>query len=216
MFCAEKVLAAYRGMREYEDIAGANSFFDCYHELAFHVTEGERIVLETESFFISIEVHGISKHPKTATIKEFEYDGEWLDPYIHILGDEDPPWVDYESTLFVGERLVEVENKSGYYLLYFDDFTLKVVPHALSEDDFPSLRNNNNWSYNYVLGTKHLLTQKCSCGGSGELLLDFVCDYVVRCNKCKQSTWAQMNAQDAIAEWNSGHIQCDLSDVTIE
>ena len=216
MFCEEKILAAYKGTREYEDIDGSNSFFDCYHDLAFHVTEGERIVLETESYFISIDVHGISKHAKTATIKEFEREGEWLDPYIHILDDEDPPWVDYESTLFVGERLKEVENKAGYYMLRFDDFNLKVIPHSLNEDDFPHLHNTNHWSYNHVLGADRLLTQKCSCGGNGELLLDFVCDYVVRCKSCKKSTWAQMNAQDAIEEWNGGHIQCDLSDITIE
>lgn len=80
MFCEEKIFAAYRGTREYEDIDGANSFFDYYHDLAFHVTEGERIALETESYFISIDVYGISKHAKSATIKEFEHEGEWLDP----------------------------------------------------------------------------------------------------------------------------------------
>ena len=91
----------------------------------------------------------------------------------------------------------EVENKAGYYMLRFDDFNLKVIPHTLNEDDFPHLHNTNHWSYNHVLGADRLLTQKCSCGGNGELLLDFVCDYVVRCKSCKKSTWAQMNAQDA-------------------
>ena len=216
MFCDEPIIAAYSGSREYDDISGANSFFDCYHDLAFHTTEGERIVLETKHYYISLGINGVTKHLKTSSIDEFAQEGEWLDPFIHTIEDGEPPWVDYESTLFVGERLHEVENKSDFYLLRFDDFNLKVVPHPLDEDDFPYLRNADHWSYNRVYGANRHLTKNCHCGGEGELLLDFVSDYVVRCKECKKSTWAQMNAKDAIEEWNDGHIQCDLSDITIE
>ena len=215
MFCEEKIIAAYHGKREDEDIDGANEFFDCYHDFAYHVTEGYRIVLETEHYYISLGVSGVSLYEKKGSIEEFEEDGEWLDPYIHIIDSEDVPWVDYESTLFVGERLLEIEEKDGFYLLYFDDFQLKLIPHALNEADFPWLDNKNH-SFYHVLGVERLITEKCACGGEGELLMDFVSDYLVCCKKCKKSTWAQINAQDAIEEWNGGYLNCDLSDITIE
>ncbi|MBR5270327.1 MAG: hypothetical protein IKU21_07480 [Anaerotignum sp.] len=216
MFCEEKIIAAYRGRREYDNIDGANDFFDCYHDLAYHVTEGYRIVLETENYYISLGISGAELCEKTGDIEEFEQAGEWLDSYIHIIDPEDVPWVDYEATLFVGERLLKVEEKDRFYLLHFDDFQLKLIPHALNEDDFPCLCNKDPWSYNYVLGVERLITEKCVCGGEGELLMDFVSDYLVRCKKCKKSTWAQMNVQDAIEEWNGGFLNCDTSDVTIE
>ena len=216
MFCDEEVIAAYCGTREYDDIDGANAFLDCYHDLAYHVTEGERIVLETANYYISLSARGIEKHPKTVTIEEFAQDGEWLDPYIHTFDDDDPPWVNYESTLFVGERLHRVEEKSGYYLLHFDDFDLKVVPHALNEDDFPSLHNSDFMSYNYVLGAERYIKKKCSCGGNGKLLIDVDCDYLVRCEKCKKATLAYENAPGAFEDWNTGHIRWDASDITIE
>ena len=215
IFCDEPIIAGYYGSREYDDIDVDNAWFDCYHDLAYHVTEGYRMVLETEHFYISLGHDGVTKHLKICSIEDFEQDGEWLDPFIHDLEDE-LPWVDYQSTFFVGERLLDVKKINNYFLLTFDDFQLKVIPHELKEDDFPYLNNKNHWSYNYVLGAERHLTSKCTCGGEGELLLDFVSDYVVRCKNCKKSTWAEMVAEDAIKEWNAGHIQCDLLDITIE
>lgn len=217
LFCYEPIIAAYEGSREYDDIQDANAFFDCYHDLAYHVTQGYRIVLETSHYFISMGASGVSLSDKTATIKEIEEPGEWLDPFIHTdLGEDDPPWVDYESTLFVGERLTKVEKQEGFFLLSFDHFQLKLIPHDLGKDDVPSLSNKDHWSYNHVYGCERLLTKKCECGGSGELLLDFVSDYVVRCKDCKKSTWAGMNAIDAIEDWNAGELHCDLKDIVIE
>jgi hypothetical protein len=216
IFCDEPIIACYNGRREYDDIDGDNAWFDVFHDIAYHVTEGHRIVLETEHFYISLSHGEVTKTDKTCTIKEFEQDGEWLDPFVHDLEDDDLPWVEYESTLFVGERVLDVQNVGDYYLITFDDFELKLIPHKLHDDDFPSLRTSDHWSYNYVLGAERHLTSKCNCGGEGELLLDFVSDYVVRCKKCKHSTYAQMIAKDAIDEWNAGHIQCDLSDIVIE
>ena len=215
MFCNEKIIAAYEGRREYDDIAGADSYFDCYHDLAYHVTEGKCIVLETEHYYISLDVHGVSKCTKTTSIKDFEKPGEWLEPFIHTFDDGSYPWVDYESTLFVGERLLQIENKPGFYLLHFDDFDLKIVPHALGERVSQWRDYSDHGAYFHVYGAERHIKNKCPCGGEGELLLDFVSDYVVRCKACKKSTWAQMNAQDAIEEWNRGQIQCDLSDIRI-
>lgn len=217
IFCAEPVIAAFEGSREYADIKNANAFLDCYHDLAYHVTLGYRIVLETEHYFISLGALGVSLSDKTESIKEFMEPGEWLDPFIQTnLEENGHPWVDYESTLFVGERLRKVEKLDGLYVLDFDHFQLKLVPHDLDKDDFPSLWKNDHWSYNHVYGCERFLKKKCECGGTGELLLDFVSDYVVRCNNCKKSTWAAMNAIDAIEDWNAGELYCDLQKITIE
>ena len=215
LFCDEPIVAAYEGSRENRDIKGSNAFFDCYHDLAYHVTEGYRIILETAHHYISLDVQGVTLHEKTDSIKDFEQSGEWIEPYVHVDAVE-TPWVDYESTLFVGQKLKSVERMENHFLLSFDDFSLKLVPHALNEKDFPSLCNKEHWSYNHILGAERHLARKCDCGGEGELLLDFVSDYVVRCKQCKKSTWANMIAQDAIEEWNSGQLECDLSEIVIE
>ena len=49
MFCDEPIIRVYLGQDEYDSIDGADAFLDCYHDLAYHVTEGYRIVLETEN-----------------------------------------------------------------------------------------------------------------------------------------------------------------------
>lgn len=217
LFCDEPILAVYEGSNKYDYVDGTNAYFDVFHDIAYHVTEGYRIVLETENFYISLGHDGVIKTKKECSIEEFAQKDEWLDSCIHDLGEGESPWVDYESTLFVGERLLDVQHVNNCYFLTFDDFQMKLVPYKLHDDNFPpSLRNENHWSYNHVLGAERYLTAKCHCGGAGELLLDFVSDFVVRCKKCKNSTYAEMIAENAIKEWNEGHIQCDLSDITIE
>ena len=213
IFCDEIIVAAYRGTGKYDDMDDAASFLDCYHDLAYHVTKGERIVLETEHFYISLDSDGVSKSKKTSAIKEFERPGEWLDSFIHPI-DGEPDWVDYEATLFIGERLLQVEMIETYYLLKFDNFKLKIIPHIHSKE-VPGLDNDNS-SYFYVYGAERHIIRKCGCGGEGELVLDFVSDYIVRCKKCKKSTWAQMNARDAIEEWNDGYTLCDASEIVIK
>ncbi len=203
MFCEEPVIAVYEG---YQDIENANDFLDCYHDLAYHVTSGCRIVLETLNHYISLGVNGVDLSSKTCSIKEYAEPGECLDPFVHISDYGKPLWIYYESTLFVGERLLDVEAKSDCYHLTFDHFSLKIIPHNLEADDVPSLVKRDHWSYNHVFSCEHLLNKKCSCGGTGELLLDFVSDYVVRCNKCYKSTRASMCAVDAIKDWNDGEL----------
>lgn len=216
IFCDEPIIAGYYGRREYENLDGEDSFFDCYHDLAYHVTHGYRMILETENFYISISADGVLKEKKMVSIDAYEKPDECIEPFIISFDDGMLPWVEYESTLFVGERLLEVEKNDKGFALTFDDFVLKVIPHHLHDSDFPSHCNKNHWSYNHVLGSERHLKRICDCGGEGELLLDFVSDYVVGCKKCKKSTWAQMIAQNAIDEWNSGNLNCDLSEITIE
>ena len=213
MFCDEKILKVYMGVEEDDDVYNHNAFLDCYHDIAYHCTEGYRIVLETENYAISLSSKGVVKERKEELC---ENAGEWLQNGIETIEEDEPPWVHFETTLFVGERLLSVIRQNNIYLVQFDDFNLKLIPH-LDGDSIEGLHNKNHWSCNYVLGCERHLKKKCPyCDGDGEILLDFVSDYVVRCKKCKHSTYAGMNLIDAITDWNNSAVQCDLSDITIE
>lgn len=212
MFCDEPVIHVYLGCDEYELVISENSFLDCYHDLAYHVTEGYRIVLETENWFISLDVNGVSKEPKSTFI---ERPGEWLQDGIESMYPDDIPYTHFETTLFVGERLHKVSKIKNIFLCDFGDFTFKVIPYELGTMN-KSLCNNDPCSYNFVLGCERHLTGKCDCGGDGEILMDFVADYIVRCKNCKKATWANMELQSAIRDWNNGELHCVLDDITIE
>ena len=188
MFCDEPIIRIYLGRDEYERREGANSLFDCYHELAYHVTEGYRIVLETENWAITLDVNGVSKEPIASLC---ERPGEWLQDTVEQMYPDDRVFVHRENTLFIGERLCGVSKEDGNFICKFDHFTFKVVPYELGTMNEP-LRRKNHWSYNHVLGCDRHLMRKCSCGGEGEILMDFVSDYLVRCKECKKSTWAIM------------------------
>ena len=211
VFCDEKIIAVYLGQNEYHDIDGANCWFDIYHDIAFHTTEGYRLLLETDSYMISLGADGVTFTNKDE-FKPVEH--EWLEEYVHNL--EDEVIVNFETTLFVDQRISSVNKTEGFYLIRFDDFSLKMYVYELGKMD-KSLRNSDHWSYNNVLGFDRFIKAKCPlCGGDGEILLDFVCDYVVRCKSCKKSTCAEMQIRHAIENWNNGEVGCDLSDITIE
>ena len=213
MFCDEKILKVYMGVVEDDDVYSHNAFLDCYHDIAYHCTEGYRIVLETENYAISLSSKGVTKERKEELC---ENTGEWLQNGIELFEEDEPPWVHFETTLFVGERVLFVIQQDSIYLVQFDDFTLKLIPHSNGES-INGLHNQDHWSYNYVLGCNRHLKRKCPhCGADGEILLDFVSDYIVRCKKCKKSTWAAMNLIDAIEDWNNGELNCIIDDVQIE
>ena len=211
VFCDEKIIAVYLGQNEYHDIDGANCWFDIYHDIAFHTTEGYRLLLETDSYMISLGADGVTVTNKDE-FKPVEH--EWLEEYVHNL--EDEVIVNFETTLFVDQRISSVDKTEEFYLIQFDDFALKMYIYELGKMD-KSLRNRDHWSYNNVLGFDRFIKAKCPlCDGDGEILLDFVSDYVVRCKSCKKSTYAEMQLRHAIDHWNDGEVQCDLSDITIE
>ena len=211
MFCDEKIIAVYLGQNEYHDFDGANCWFDIYHDIAFHTTEGYRLLLETDSYMISLGADGVTVTNKD-DFKPIEH--EWLEEYVHNL--EDGVIVNFESTLFVGQRIISVEQENAFYMIQLDDFFLKLYIYELGKMD-KTHHNENLWSYNNILGFDRFINSKCPiCGGEGEILLDFVCDYVVRCKSCKQSTYAEMQIRHAIENCNNGEVVCDLSDITIE
>ena len=210
LFCDEIIEKVYFGEPEHLD--DGNYFLDCYYDMAVHIFGRYRLIFETKHYYMSIENSGIIKIDKTSPVESVLREGEMLDPCILVYeGDNSWVAVDYESTLFVGERLLSVAEIEGGFRLRFDDFELKLIPHFTSST-IPSIYPHD---YCRVYGTERLI-KKCSCGGIGELLLDFVSDYVVRCSKCKKSTWARMCAIDAINEWNAGELHCELPDIAIE
>ena len=203
MFCSEPVIAVYNGVSDHK----ANWLLDCFHGLAFHVTQGCRLVLETEHFFISLEAAGPGLDSREGPVNTYERPGELLDPY--------KPY-DYESTLFVGERLIRVETEADHYLLEFDHFCLRLIPHDIEIDDIRAFKNQYIGSYNHICGCERFITEPCTCGGQGELLLDQVSDYVVRCRICGRSTRASYTVTDAIADWNEGKRDYKLPEIVIE
>lgn len=214
MFCDETIIAVYSGQPE-NDMVNENAFFDCFHDIALHTTAGYRYILETEHYYISLAHSGVEMLEKITEIEKIKRPDEWIDTCIHELSPDEPPWVDFESTLFVGERLIDVRSNDHYYEAVFEDFTLKVIPYE-NGDEIPGLDNKEHFAFNHMFGFERLIKRRCDCGGEGELLIDFVSDYVVRCKACKKSTWAGMNVQDAIDDWNNGEIHCDLRDIVIE
>ena len=211
MFCDETIIAVYLGKNEYDDIDGANCWFDVYHDIAFHTTEGYRLLLETNHFMISLGVSGVSITSKE-DFKPIEH--EWLEEYVHDFHGE--AIVSFQSTLFVGQKIKAVEKHESHYLIQFDDFSMKLHIYDLGTMDKAHNRKNH-WSYSSILGFDRFIKGNCPiCGGEGELLLDFVGDYVVRCRSCKRSTRAEIQLRHAIDHWNNGEIHCDLSDITIE
>lgn len=212
MFCDEKIISVYVGVIE-DALYTQNAFLDCYHDLAYHCTEGYRMILETENYIISIAANGVIKESKDALCKK---KGECLQNGVELIEKDEPPFVSLETMLFVGERLLSVVKEKEIFLLQFEDFTLKLIPHS-DGADIEGLRKQNHFSYNYVLGCNRHLKRKCPhCDAGGEILLDFVDDYIVRCKNCKKSTGASMNLVDAIADWNAGKLNCIVDDIQIE
>lgn len=215
MYCDEPIIAVYYARWDiYMDewlVSGSECFFDQYHEIAYHTTDGWMYLFETENYMITIDVSGVNKEYKTKEVFSIP-DYEILPLLVEENGE--PVWVYPEVTLFIGERLCSVEEKEGFWLLTFDDFDMKVISYELGTlENWLNRRGSD--SYVPVLGCDRHIKKNCTCGGRGEILMDFVDDYLVRCKECKKSTWAYMNLIDAIEEWNAGELHCDLSDIAI-
>ena len=209
--CNEPIIAVYEGVQE---LSFADFFLDYCNEFAFHVTPGARLILETEGFYISLTANGVISEKKHPTLDDLRRAGERIDPCAYHLENPDIAFVEFAHTLFVGERLTEVKQVGGHYELRFDDFDFKIVPHECNENDFPSLIGSNRQDYRRVLGMQRYLKKKCACGGTGELLLNFLFDFTVRCNKCKQATLPDC-ADGAIRSWQEGDREYDLSNINL-
>lgn len=217
MFCNEPIINIYEVGSKTVD---TNAFLDCFHDnsISLHLTKGYRYVLETEHYYISLGFDGVTLDEKRCGIDDYVGEDEWFDTFIcydegePVSEENVTPWAEYEYTLFAGQHLLDISKEKGICLAQFDDFTLKIVPH--DHDDIEGL--HDGYDYHHVYGCERLITRKCECGGIGELVLDFVFDYCVQCNKCKKSTCAECLAINAIESWNEGNVSCDGSDIVIE
>lgn len=208
MFCDEKILKVYMGVVEDDDVYSRHAFLDCHHGISYHCTDGYRLVLETAHYAISLSCKGIIKEGKNS-LKEAP--GEWLQEGIKIIGEDEPPWVHFETTFFAGERIVSTTQQDNIYLVQFDDFILKLIPHSDCRD-IEEMRNNIYGAYHPVLGCERHLKKVCPhCGGEGEILLDPVGDHLVRCKNCGRSTYAAMTLIEAITDWNDSSLPFDPS-----
>lgn len=207
MFCNDPVIRVYEGSM-FGHMA-SDSVLNCCSGIAYHCTPGCRMILETRHDLISIGASGVQRQARVP-IGQIAKPGE----QIEAFGDGSPGTtsIDYAHTLFVGQRLLSVRQcgDSGYNL-HFDDFCMRVVPHDQTDDISGFCPENHMW--HRVHGCEKKITRKCSCGGEGELLLDFVSDYVVRCKSCGKSTRAELYAIRAIEDWNQGDTPCDCSGI---
>lgn len=204
MFCNEPIISVMTTVLE--DDCDAGSFLDVYNDMAYHVSKGEAIILETEKHYLILNREGVHKISKD---EELPYSLEDCMPGIIISEEDEIPWVTFEHTLFYGERLICVREENGYCTAVFDDFAIKIIPYD-NYRDVPTLSDKYKDTYNTVHGCDRYLERKCECGGDGEVLLDFVGDYIVRCQKCQRFTWAQMTLESALEEWNNGELCRDL------
>lgn len=58
--------------------------------------------------------------------------------------------------------------------------------------------------YDFAPQYDHLLTRKCTCGGKGQMLIDFESDFVVRCSNCHWHTHSDYDLERIVLHWNNG------------
>ena len=195
MFCDEPILHVYQCMY-YEDKEQPwhNAILRLTGSFEYHATEGYWLVFQTEHFVISLGHDGVQVY---TCMNDFCPEDE-LDPLSDI---ED--WTHTEETLFVGERIHAVNREDMSWTVRFDHFSLKLCGYT--EHTAKAINRYHDFTHNRIplaVG-KHLLNRKCACGGEGEIFMDFVSDYQVRCKNCHASTWAGMCLIDAIDDWNN-------------
>lgn len=196
MFCEEPILSCYEGMDVH--LFDANAYLDYIHELAYHVNEGCRLVLETEHHYIFLEVTGVRLEEKRGPIEELAKPVELFE----LFEEEEGYW----QVLFTGQILLSVNDCGNYFLLQFSDFELKLIPHELDEPEFPDQDFDSSATYSRILGYESRLTKKCACGGNGVLISGLGNDFFICCDRCKRATLSTYVASAVIEEWNNGNL----------
>ena len=156
--------------------------------IEYRVTDGYWMVFQTENDFISIGADGVTRY-ETMPFMSPDY----------VISKVDSDSIEsLETTLFVGERLIQVEKEEHRFVLRFDDFTMYLYPYTA--DCFWYEQNATDLP---IKGFERHITRKCECSGEPELMLDFVSDFYIRCGKCHKSTWAAYELRSVIDDWNA-------------
>ena len=199
LFCEEKIVKVYLQRFKY-DYPDADCFFNYFDDIVFYTTNEYKIVLETENHMISIGINGISICPKEDFTLEYSY-SELLESDSYELPADDECYIGFQTELFVGERLLNVEKNNDIFILYFDDFTMKVMPFHYKKLYVKSI---DLLEFGRVIGCDRYIRRKCDCGGDAEILYRALPGYVVRCKECHQSTAGFECVSEAAESWNSG------------
>jgi len=200
MFCNEPILKVYQ--KSIEDASNEyDCFFDFFTELAFHTTHGYWLVFETENFFIEIGADGIKPIDKNQY--EVEQKGYLVPCDEHCTGIE---YISDESIIFVGKRILSIQQYEAKYTVTFDDFTLSVIPYPAGR--FPTRLSRRIRNDTPVLGCDRHIKHQCECGGKAEIFLDHVSDFFARCKNCHKATMANMALSKVIIDWNAGNTPC--------
>ena len=68
--------------------------------------------------------------------------------------------------------------------------------------------------YYHLKEYDNLIKRRCECGGRAQMILDVVQDYIVRCEKCHESTNVYMSGEDAIQAWENNECTGPLDMLT--
>ncbi len=199
LFCDEKIVRVYLQRFKY-DYPDADFFFDYFDDIVFYTTDEYKIILETENRMISIGINGVFNIKKEEFVLEYKY-SEFLESDSYELPGDDECYVGFQTELFVGERLINVEKSSDIFFLTFDDFTMSVMPfnYKKSKSECRDLLE-----FARIAGCDRYIKRKCDCGGDAEILFRSLPGYVVRCKKCYKSTDGFDCISEAAEKWNLG------------
>lgn len=182
-----------------EQLGDNDAYFTVSPFVEYKTNGGFWILFQTEHNYISLGKDGVQTYDNPPFSDEdydiCEVDGDYEDDYIEGM----------ETTLFVGERLVEVIQEEKRFRLIFDDFEMFLVPEE--SDRFWYEENAEDVP---ISAFNRHIKRKCACGGQGELMIDFVSDFYIRCNKCHKSTWATYEVKSVIDDWNEGETETEI------
>ena len=192
MICEEKIINFYNLiLRDNYEEEWQDEYFQIVRKIELHTTGANWFVLETKNYYITIGIDGVKKHKKPYEFDNNRYD--LLDYHSN----------DYESVVFFGQRICCVEERKNEFEVYFDDFSVKV--YRYTRDNAQTIAGLGYYIGEQKAGAGNHLLKKCvECGGKGELYLDWVGDFFVRCSSCHSSTNSFMWVKGSIDAWNSG------------
>ncbi len=199
MLCKERVIAVHTLSRCENE---GNAFFRVSYHMEYYATDGHWMVFETENTYITAGADGVRVYAKG---EEFWDDGYCLDP------EADAPFETFETTVFVGRLVLDAIERvdtdgTPYTEMVWNRFPMRVYGCA-TEEEIP--RSGFGNGYTPVYAPEYLLSTRCTCGGRGRIYLDTASDFLVRCEKCHRSTYADMVLANVIADWNRQKLPCE-------
>lgn len=197
VFCDEKIIKVYLQKFKY-DYPGANCYFNYYNDIVFYTTDEYKIVLETENYMISMGINGVFKCIKEDFTLEY-INSEVLENDSYELPGDDECYIGFQTELFTGERLINVNKSDDVFLITFDDFTMKVMPFHYKKSN---VKISGFLEFSRVAGCDRYIQRKCDCGGNAVILYNPFKNYIVRCKKCHKSTVGFDCVQEATNSWN--------------